>query len=101
MYITYPIIQFTAASGKVVTFRPEAGNSVRSRWGGAPQSKYQKGDQISVLYDPDDALKPMLVSMTGIWLPEILKVLGGIVLVGFALSILVAVIGGPIAVRMP
>ena len=99
-YVTYPIIEFTAASGKVVTFRPESGRSVSTRWGGAPKSSYEKGDPITVLYDPDDALKPTVVSPMGIWLPEILKIVGGMVLVAFALSILVAVIGGPIVVRM-
>jgi hypothetical protein len=79
-YRFFPVIKFKHLSGAEVVFRSETGD-------GGETSKYSVGQRISVAYDIDDKVPPMINSFSGIWLPVILQAVGGLVFIGGALTI--------------
>ena len=66
----FPIIRFQTQAGEEVKFTSETGDS-------GERSRYQPGWKIAVLYDPHAEFKPMLDSWSGVWLPNLMGVLGG------------------------
>ena len=114
--INLPIVQFTPSSGEVVKFISEKGDiSVRRTSGLSYVSMdgkivseteqktftgYQKGDTLTVLYDPDGAVKPIIEDGSNVWMTEIFMTLGGAALVLAAL-VIVLLFGGRIIAQLP
>ena len=107
-YANFPVIQFTRASGETVTFTSEVGDvtirrrrrvtldsgvSVQMGKTRTTESEFQRGEKLPVLYDPDDALKPMIDGVSNIWMSEISMAMGGVAF--FAGAIIIAAIYGP------
>ena len=74
-YRFFPVIKFKHLAGREVTFKSEIGD-------GGETSKYRVGQRISVVYDIDDRLPPMINSFSGVWLPVIVQAFGGMVFIG-------------------
>lgn len=71
-YRFFPVIKFKHLSGEEIVFQSEIGD-------GGETSKYSVGQRIAVVYDVDNKLTPMINSFSGVWLPVILQMVGGIV----------------------
>lgn len=72
----YPLIRFTAKSGKVVDFRASSGSQ---------HVQYAIGDTVPVLYDPAEPQDGRIDTLWGVWgAPIILVGIGAIfLLIGF------------------
>lgn len=68
----FPVIRFTTQTGEAVTFTSETGDT-------GPVSGYAQGQRLAIFYDPNGVLAPMLASWSGVWLPNLMGVLAGIV----------------------
>ena len=67
----FPTIKFSKQAGEVVTFTSEtevAGSA----------SRYAPGQRIAVFYDPEGGLEPMIATWSGVWLPNVMGVLAGV-----------------------
>jgi hypothetical protein len=74
----YPEIRFRTEQGVEQTFLSETGV-------GSRVSRYAVGQKITVLYDPDGEISPMINSWTGMWSVPIVKTVIGPLFVGAAL----------------
>gem|GEM_PF-6466951 len=79
-YNYFPVIKFKHLSGREVTFKSEIGY-------GGETPEYRIGQKISVVYDIDDKLPPMINSFACVWLPPIFLALMGLVFIGSGLMI--------------
>jgi hypothetical protein len=68
----FPVMRFTTQTGEAVTFTSETGDT-------GPVSGYTHGQHLAIFYDPNGELPPMLASWSGVWLPNLMGVLAGIV----------------------
>ena len=68
----FPIISFSKRAGETTTFTSETGDS-------GPVSRYARGQRIIILYDPEGEFVPMIATWSGVWLANLMGVLGGIV----------------------
>lgn len=75
----FPIIEYQRRNGHSVKFTSETGDL-------GAGSRYQIGQSIQVLYDEDGKLGPMIATWSGIWLPNLMGILSGLIfLIGAAL----------------
>jgi len=70
--MNFPVIRFTTHTGETVTFTSETGDTGRV-------SGYAQGRRLEILYDPKGELGPMLASWSGVWLPNLMGILAGII----------------------
>jgi hypothetical protein len=70
MIMHFPVVTFHTRTGKAVTFRSEIGDS-------GPVSRYTTGQQLAVLYDPEEEVSPMLDNWSGVWLPSMMLAVAG------------------------
>jgi hypothetical protein len=68
----FPVIRFITQTGEAVTFTSETGDT-------GPVSSYAQGQRLAIFYDPNGELPPMLASWSGVWLPNLMGVLAGII----------------------
>src|SRR5215475_2051680 len=68
----FPVIKFTSQTGESVTFTSETGDT-------GPVSGYAQGQFLAILYDPKGELGPMLATWSGVWLPNLMGVVAGII----------------------
>jgi hypothetical protein len=68
----FPIIRFTTKTGESVTFTSETGDT-------GPKSGYAQGQRLEIFYDPTGELGPMLASWSGVWLPNLMGIVAGII----------------------
>ncbi|HKA17599.1 MAG TPA: DUF3592 domain-containing protein [Blastocatellia bacterium] len=68
----FPVIRFTMQTGESVTFNSETGDT-------GPKSGYAQGQRLEILYDPKGELGPMLSTWSGVWLPNLMGVVAGII----------------------
>lgn len=97
-YGNYLVVSFTRASGEQVTFTSETGDSTTRRRGRTTETKYEMGQKVTALYDPDGVLKPMLGD--AVWSTEIFMALGGAVFLVGAVFIIV-IFGSKIIDALP
>ncbi|MFO0950811.1 MAG: DUF3592 domain-containing protein [Isosphaeraceae bacterium] len=82
--VYFPVLRFTTASGETRTFRSEVGTG--------PAPPYQVGAKVTVLYDPDDALPPMIDSWGTVWGTNVGLCLMGSVFLGLVALLAYAVL---------
>lgn len=70
--MNFPVIRFTTQTGEAVTFTSETGDT-------GPVSAYAQGQRLAIFYDPNGELTPMLASWSGVWLPNLMGVLAGLI----------------------
>ncbi len=70
----YPEIKFRPGVGPETKFLSEIGAGSRAK-------RYAIGQKIGVLYDPEEAIPPMIDSWAGVWGPNVLRVIFGPVFV--------------------
>ena len=68
----FPVIKFTTQTGESVTFTSETGDT-------GPRSGYAHGQCLAIFYDPKGKLGPMLATWSGVWLPNLMGMLAGII----------------------
>jgi len=68
----FPVIRFSTQTGESMTFTSETGDT-------GPVSGYAQGQRLAILYDPKGELGPMLATWSGVWLPNLMGVVAGIV----------------------
>ncbi|MGE0574596.1 DUF3592 domain-containing protein [Reyranella sp.] len=76
----YPEIRFRTGSGGDKTFISEIG-------AGARTARYAIGQKLTVLYDPDGELPPMIDSWAAIWMPNLIRTIAGPIFIFGALFI--------------
>ena len=67
----FPTITFSRRTGEAVTFTSETGDA-------GPASRYAPGQRIAIFYDPGGGLGPMIATWSGVWLPNLMGVLAGV-----------------------
>lgn len=72
VWMFFPVIRFTPEGGEPVTFKSEIGD-------GGQESKYEVGQTLSVRYDPEGKIPPMLDTWSGMWLPPVIGMFAGLV----------------------
>ena len=70
----FPTITFSRRTGQTETFTSEVGD-------GGAVSRYKVGQRLWVRYDPAREFGPMLDSWWGIWFPNIMIVVSGVLFV--------------------
>ena len=76
----FPIIKFSKQTGEAITFTSETGDS-------GPESRYAQGQRIAVFYDQEGGLGPMIATWSGVWLPNLMGLVAGVVFLFGALLI--------------
>jgi hypothetical protein len=76
----FPVVGFDHQNGKPVSFTSSVGNTGFS-------SHYKVGQHLPVIYDPANAMPPMIDQGLSIWLMPVLMTFFGLVFLGIALTI--------------
>ena len=70
----FPTIKFSKQTGEVVTFTAETED-------GGPAPRNAPGQRISIFHDPEGGLGPMIATWSGVWLPDLIGVLTGVIFI--------------------
>ena len=75
----YPVIEFKTQTGEVFRFEGKTSG---------PENEYKIGEQVEILYDPQDPQGAMINSWKELWFPSIAMMIigGGMLVLGIASS---------------
>jgi hypothetical protein len=75
----YPVVEFKTQTGEVFRFEGKTSG---------PENEYKIGEQVEILYDPQDPQGAMINSWKELWFPSIAMMIigGGMLVLGIASS---------------